>query len=170
MASLRTLTRFAKPGRVQALRTFSTTIPKLQTIPFEIQSVGNGVAQEVSVKGSSHKINTDTYPAFGGKDASPSPLHFNLTALSSCSQVTGSIVAKDLGIELGKWEVEVEGQLDPSVLVKGEEGNANWKAIKLGVRVEANVGKEEFEKFASETERRCPVTQLVGSLWLCSLR
>lgn len=163
MASPRLLTRFSQPGRTLALRTFSTTIPKVQTVPFGVQGVGNGVAQEVSVKGSSHKISTDTYPAFGGKDANPSPLHFNLTALSSCTQVTGSIVAKDLGIELGKWEVEVEGQLDPSVLVGGKEGNSNWKSVSLGVKVESNAGKEEFEKFTRETERRCPVTQLVST-------
>ncbi|EGP84227.1 unnamed protein product [Zymoseptoria tritici ST99CH_3D1] len=141
-------------------RGFATTLARKSTIPFEIRGTGDGVAQEVSVKNSSHKLTTDAYPAFGGKDAAPSPLHFNLTSLSSCTQVTGSLVAKDLGINLGKWDVEVAGHLDPSVLTQGVEGNANWKAISLKVRVDAEASKVDFEKFASETERRCPVTQL----------
>ncbi|SMY28060.1 unnamed protein product [Zymoseptoria tritici ST99CH_1A5] len=128
-----------------------------------IRGTGDGVAQEVSVKNSSHKLTTDAYPAFGGKDAAPSPLHFNLTSLSSCTQVTGSLVAKDLGLNLGKWDVEVAGHLDPSVLTQGVEGNANWKAISLKVRVDAEASKVDFEKFASETERRCPVTQLLST-------
>ena len=65
-----------------------------------------------------------------------------------------------MGIKLGKWDVTVSGQLDPSVLVEGKEGNANWKAIKLGVKVESDADKGKFEEFARETERRCPVTQL----------
>ncbi|USW53878.1 Putative OsmC/Ohr family, K domain-like, alpha/beta, OsmC/Ohr superfamily protein [Septoria linicola] len=169
MASLYSIGRLAaKPSRLPLARTFATTFPRKQTIPFEVRGLGNGVAQEVSVKGSSHTINTDAYPAFGGQDASPSPLHFNLAALSSCTQVTGSIVAKDLGIKLGKWDVTVAGQLDPSVLVRGKEGNANWKAISLEVKLESDADKAKFEEFTRETERRCPVTQLFkrsGAEW-----
>lgn len=164
--SLRNLARFtARPGLVSAIhgRTLTSTGRRLQTIPFEIRGVGDGVAQNVFVKGSSHKLSTDAYPAFGGKDASPSPLHFNLTSLSSCTQVTGSLVAKDLAIKLGEWNVEVAGHLDPGVLVEGKEGNANWKSISLKVRLQADADKAKFAKLASETERRCPVTQLVST-------
>lgn len=153
-----------RPCILRSLRQLSTTTPlqsKGSTIPFEIAGSGSGVAQKISIASSPHSIATDAYPAFGGKDAAPSPLHFNLTSLSSCTQVTGSIVAKDLGITLGKWDVQVKGQLDPSVLVQGKEGNANWNSITLDVQVEADgVEESRFKQFASETERRCPVTQL----------
>ena len=153
-----------RPCVLPGLRQLSTTSPlqsQGSTIPFEIVGSGSGVAQKISIASSPHSITTDAYPAFGGKDAAPSPLHFNLTSLSSCTQVTGSIVAKDLGITLGKWDVQVKGQLDPSVLLQGKEGNANWNSITLDVQVEADgVEESKFKQFASETERRCPVTQL----------
>ncbi|MGG6498820.1 UNVERIFIED_CONTAM: OsmC family peroxiredoxin, partial [Bacteroidetes bacterium 56_B9] len=42
-----------------------------------------------------------------------------------------------------------------------KEGNANWNSITLEVQVEAEgVEESKFKQFASETERRCPVTQL----------
>lgn len=69
-------------------------------------------------------------------------------------------MAKDLGIQIQEWRLSVGGELDPSVLVKGEEGNANWRAIELNVDVVTDADEKSFEKFASETERRCPVTQL----------
>jgi putative redox protein len=142
------------------LRQFSTSTITLQKVPFRIDGEGTGVAQTVSVHGSPHKISIDAYPSFGGKDSAPTPLAYSLTALSSCTQVTGSLVAKDLGIKLGKWRVTVKGDLPTAVLVKGEQGNANWDNIELQVRVQTDGDEAKFQKFADETERRCPITQL----------
>ena len=150
----------ARTLRRTTTQAFSTTAIRAETIPFEISGQGSGVAQSVQVKGSKHKIEADAYPSFGGKDASPSPLHYNLTSLSTCTQVTGSLVAKDLGINLKQWNVSVGGQLDPSVLVGGADGNANWNAISLNVEVETDADQSKFDQFSQETERRCPITQL----------
>lgn len=125
----------AKPNSFRA-RPFSNTISRYDSIPFQVNGQGTGVAQSVQVKNSKHKIEADAFPTFGGKDAAPSPLHYNLTSLSTCTQVTGSLVAKDLGINLKQWNVSVGGELDPSVLVKGVDGNANWSSINLSVEVE----------------------------------
>ncbi|KAF2769179.1 OsmC-like protein [Teratosphaeria nubilosa] len=150
-------------------RHFSQTTHRTAKIPFRVSGTGSGVAQAVKTQGSPHSIQTDAYPAFGGADSAPSPLHYNLTALSSCTQVTGSIVAKDHGIALREWQVRVNGVLDPAVLVAGEQGNANWESIEVvvGVRTDAK-DDAVFERFAEETERRCPVTQLFkrsGVVW-----
>ena len=70
-----------------------------QTVPFVVSAEGTGVAQTLTVAGDSqHVFTADTYPSFGGQDSAPSPLAYALGALTSCHQVTGSIVAKDLGL------------------------------------------------------------------------
>ena len=160
--ALRTFPRLLAYRTVGSIRPFSSTFARKDTIPFHVDGQGSGVAQTVGVKDTTHVINTDAYPAFGGKNEYPSPLHFNLTALSSCTQVTGSIVAKDHGINLKDWKVSVTGQLDPAVLVGGAEGNANWSSINLDVEVGTDADGAKFDKWASEVERRCPVTQLVS--------
>lgn len=163
MASLQRAVRshFTSPRRISGgARLFSTTLQRHETIPFVVSGQGAGVAQSVQVKNSKHRIEADAFPTFGGKDAAPSPLHYNLTSLSTCTQVTGSLVAKDLGINLKQWKVSVGGELDPSVLVKGVDGNANWNSIELNVEVETDADQAKFDQFASETERRCPITQL----------
>ena len=43
-------------------------------------------------------------------------------ALTSCNQVTGSLVARDLGITLGAWSFRIQGDLDTAVLVGGADG------------------------------------------------
>ncbi|MEZ0493233.1 OsmC family protein [Kineococcus sp. TBRC 1896] len=132
-----------------------------KTVPFVVQAQGTGVAQDLTVPGEhQHTFRADTYPSFGGQDAAPSPLSYALGALTSCNQVTGSIVAKDLGVQLGAWTFHVQGDLNPAVIGAGAEGNANFDRVAVRVSVETDADDETFATLRSETERRCPVTQL----------
>lgn len=137
-----------------------TLSPKATVVPFALTATGTGVAQELSVVGGPHQFRTDAYPAFGGKDEAPSPLFYALGALTSCNQVTATLVAKDLGITLGRWHFEVQGDLDTDVLVNGAAGNANFDKVTVRVRVETDASEDQFASLVSETERRCPVSQL----------
>lgn len=132
--------------------------PKSTVVPFVVTATGTGVAQDLEAGG--HRFSTDAYPAFGGRDEAPSPLFYALASLSSCNQVTASLVAKDLGITLGAWSFEVTGDLDTAVLVAGEEGNANFDSVTVRATVETDADEAQFARLVSETERRCPVTQL----------
>jgi uncharacterized OsmC-like protein len=130
-------------------------------VPFVVESTGTGVAQEITVGGeNAHVFHADTYPAFGGADAQPSPLAYTLGALTSCNQITASLVAKDHGITLGAFTFHAQGDLDPSVLVGGAEGDANFRAVSVTATVETDADEATFDHFVSELERRCPVTQL----------
>ena len=74
--------------------------------------------------------------------------------------MTGSVVAKELGVSLGAWSFQVRGDLDTAVMVQGAEGDANFDAVTVTVTVETDADEATFERLAAETERRCPVTQL----------
>ncbi|KAM0253639.1 hypothetical protein ACHAQJ_007151 [Trichoderma viride] len=130
----------------------------------EIDGQGTGVIQNLTIPNTPLKFSTDTYKALGGKEGAPSPLAYALASLASCTQVTGSMAAKDNRIELGKWNVSVKGVLPTDVLVKGKQGNSNWESVVLNVEVQTDVGggteDPKFQHFAAEVERRCPITQL----------
>ncbi|CAK7227640.1 hypothetical protein SCUCBS95973_006611 [Sporothrix curviconia] len=132
--------------------------------PVNVHGEGAGTKQSLSVAGKDYTFSTDTYAALGGDDTAPSPLVYALASLGSCNQVTGSIVARDHGIRLGKWTVEVEGMLPTEVLVKGEEGVSNWESVLLKISVQTDIGggssDPRFQHFRSEVERRCPITNL----------
>lgn len=147
--------------QTQSPRSFSQSSRVCAKLPIRIDGQGRGVAQTAKVHGSTHSIEIDAYPSMGGQGASPAPLAYTLGSLSGCTQITGAIVAKDQGLTLGDWYVTVKGNLDPAVLVGGKEGNANFDDVELNVRVQTDaVDEAQFRKFVSETERRCPVTQL----------
>jgi putative redox protein len=138
-------------------------VPSVKTsvVPFVLTATGSGTAQHLTTAGGkAHRFSTDAYPAFGGHDEAPSPLFYALGSLTSCNQVTATLVAKDLGIRLGAWTFEVQGDLDPSVLVGGADGNANFGQVTVRATVETDATEEQFARLVSETERRCPVTQL----------
>lgn len=137
----------------------SATRPKQTVVPFHVSGTGTGVAQQVDVDGK-HTIAVDTYPSFGGEDSAPSPLSYALAALTSCTQVVSAVVAKDLGITLGRITAEATGDLDTAVIGGGAQGNANFDAVRLTVQLETDATAEQFEQLRSETERRCPVSQL----------
>ena len=91
---------------------------RTSVVPFTLTATGDGTAQHLRTAGDpAHQFSTDAYPAFGGKDEAPSPLFYALASLTSCNQVTATLVAKDLGIALGSWTFEIQGDLDTRVLV-----------------------------------------------------
>jgi uncharacterized OsmC-like protein len=135
--------------------------PKETVVPFAVHGEGTGVAQTLTAAGDAgHVFHADAYPAFGGADAAPSPLFYALGALTSCNQVTASLVATDLGVRLGAWSFDIQGDLDTAVLVGGAEGNANFDRVEVRATVETDATDEQFATLISETARRCPVTQL----------
>jgi uncharacterized OsmC-like protein len=135
-----------------------TATPQGSTVPFVVHGEGSGVVQKLTA--GEHVFHSDTYPAFGGSDSAPSPLVYVLGALISCNQVTASLVAKDLDIQLGRWTFDIQGDLNPAVLVGGAEGNANFDKVAVRATVETDATEEQFDTFVAETERRCPVSQL----------
>lgn len=129
------------------------------TLSIEVRGSGTGLAQTIASP--PYTIVTDTYKTLGGTETAPSPLSYSLAGLAGCNQVTGGLVARDLGIKLGKWEVEVKGELDSAVLVKGsKEGHGNWDSVEVKIKVETDADPAKFELFRDETERRCPLSQL----------
>ena len=143
-----------------AYRRFNATTPSA-TIPLLVRAEGSGVALAVTTAGEkSHSFRTDALPSFGGKDSAPSPLFYVLASLGSCNQVTASLVARDLGVRLGAWKLEVQGDLNPQVLVHGTQGNSNFDKVQVRVTVQSDATSEQFAQLVAETERRCPISQL----------
>lgn len=101
-------TRLTTTARQAARRRFSTTPARLQILPVKVTGTGTGTLQKVSVPGKPYTFTADTYPVLGGADSAPSPVVYSLASLSACNQVTGSVVASNHGIKLGKWDVSVE--------------------------------------------------------------
>jgi uncharacterized OsmC-like protein len=138
-----------------------SNLPKSTMVTFQLHSKGTGVCQEIQMEGSSHLINVDAAPVFGGNDQYPSPMAYALGALISCSQVTAQLVAKDFDIELRSFEFDLAADLDTAILCDGAmEGNPNFQTVDVNAVIETDAPDDVFKKFYEETERRCPLYQL----------
>jgi putative redox protein len=130
-------------------------------VPFALQGSGSGVKQTIAIDNSSLSFAAEGHRAFGGTDSAPSPLDYALAALSSCTQVTGQIVAgQNPAAKLGRWDISVKAHLDGAVLLGGGEGVSNFRDVDILIAVDTNLADADFAAFAKEVEHRCPVTQL----------
>ena len=148
----------------------------MPTLTFSVAGSGTGVRQDIDVTGSGHLIKSDAYEAFGGKDEFPSPLAYALAALSSCTQVVGSVVAREQGIAVESWDITVDGDFDPTVLTTGQaasdEHPDTFTAVRLSVTVGTDADQAQVAALGEATEARCPVSRMfvragtsVSSTW-----
>jgi putative redox protein len=106
-----------------------------------------------------HLLYVDQPQAGGGEDAGPTPLEYLFLSLAGCVATIARIVANQRKIELRGLEVRVEGELDVETLRgKSEENRAGFTAIKIFTKIDADMTREEKEKFLQEIDRRCPVS------------
>jgi uncharacterized OsmC-like protein len=136
----------------------------MPTLTFSVSATGTGVRQDVDVVGSGHLIRSDAYADFGGQDAHPSPLAYLLASLSSCTQVTASVVAREQGIAIDSYAISVDGDFDPTVMVSGRETDAQhsdtFNAVRVDVALVTSATQAEVDRLAADVERRCPVSAL----------
>ncbi|MGQ0622958.1 MAG: OsmC family protein [Panacagrimonas sp.] len=130
-------------------------------VTYALNTDGVGMAQTIRLKNTRHVIEVDAVPAFGGKDRHPGPLAYALAALTSCSQATAQIVARELGLSIARMSFDLESEIDLARLVGAPEtGLPDFQSVELHVTVHADGSPSEMDRLRSETERRCPVFQL----------
>ena len=129
---------------------------------YALHTEGQGMAQTIQLRGTPHVIEVDAVTAFGGKDAAPGPLAYALASLTSCSQATAQIVAKELGIAVERIQFDLEADIDMSVLVGlPPKGLPDFQPITVHVTVAAPAATDaQFAELQARVERRCPVFQL----------
>lgn len=134
------------------------------------------MAQTIRVLGTRHVIEVDAVPAFGGKDRHAGPLAYALGALTSCSQATAQVVARELGVRIDHIRFELESEIDLAGLVGAPfEGRPDFQSVELRVSVQTPASAADVQQLRAETERRRPVFQLfsragvpIRSLWVRS--
>ncbi len=130
-------------------------------VRFKLHGQGSGVRQTVTAEGSSHVIEVDAPPPFGGEDSYPTPITYALSALISCSQVTAQQVARSLDVRVGAVSFDLEADWDVAAMLLGDEDvDANFSAVHISASVATDATDEQFGRLKAETERRCPIYQL----------
>ena len=97
-----------------------------------------------------------------GNDASP--VEYLLGSLLACVNSTGSIVARDMDLELEELSGTIEGGVDYAAFL-GEETDvrAGFGDVQISLTVETDADEETLEEWLEAVEERCPVSDNVGN-------
>ena len=102
-----------------AKRTFSVTGKSERAMLLEVQA-------------RNFTLLVDEPKNLGGEDAGPTPVEYLLSALSGCINVVSHVVAKEMGLELKRLEIAVEGDLDPARFMGiSMENRAGFQEIRV---------------------------------------
>lgn len=106
-------------------------------------------------------IVTDEPVAHGGTGQGPSPLQTVLGALCGCEAVTFNRTAADLDFEYEGIEFEAEFTIDIRGRMGHREVRPHFQTIRVQAIVTTDESKERLAEVVEETERRCPVFNLI---------
>jgi uncharacterized OsmC-like protein len=97
-----------------------------------------------------------------GRDVNP--VEYFLGSVLGCLNSTGTMVARDMDLDIESLEVTVEGGVDYS-RYRGEESGARpgLQGLAVSLSVESDADEETLEEWLSRVKDRCPVTDNVGN-------
>jgi len=103
-----------------------------------------------------------------GKDVNP--VEYFLCSIIGCLNSTGTMVARDMDIDIEEMTVEIEGGVDYS-RYRGEESDARpgLQDLDVTVSVVSDADKATLDEWLAAIEDRCPVTDNVENETLLDL-
>ena len=128
-----------------------------------VAQLGERFTIESKIRG--HVLYVDQPKAAGGEDAGPTPLELLFLSLGACVGSIGRIIANQRKLPLRSMEVKVIGSLDVETLMgKSQENRAGFGGMRVVVKMDADMTKEEKENFLHDIDARCPVSDNLKSL------
>ncbi len=113
---------------------------------------------KTKIKSRHFEMVIDEPEALGGKDEAPNPVEYLAAALAGCLNVTGNIVAKEMGINVENLKMAISGEIDLDGFMGKEGVRPGYKWMKVELQFESSAPREKIEEWLKEVERRCPVS------------
>jgi len=118
----------------------------------------NQNATRLNVDARQFKIVVDEPVALGGNDEGANPVEYILAGYAGCLNVVGHIVAKELGIKLKRFAIEISGDINPArFLGQPSEERAGFQSLNVTLKVDSDADELTLSKWLKIVEYRCPV-------------
>ena len=105
---------------------------------------------------------TDEPVAHGGTGKAPSPLQAVLGALCGCESVTFNRTASEFGFAYRGIDFEADFTIDVRGRMGMEGVVPHFRTIRFQAIVTTDESEERLRELVAETERRCPVYNLIS--------
>lgn len=101
---------------------------------------------------------------FGGTNTGANPVEYVLAALGGCLNVVCHLVAKEMGMNLQRVEIDIEGDLNPAKFSgHSQDERAGYKEIRVKIKPETNAEVKQLQEWLYEVETRCPVSETISN-------
>lgn len=125
---------------------------------FKINSVSENPTKTV-INARNFKMIIDEPENLGGTNDGATPVEYLLAALSGCLNVVGHLVAKEMGFELKKMEINIDGDLNPAKFMgKPSKDRTGFVQINVSINAETDADEETLKQWLNKIEERCPVS------------
>jgi uncharacterized OsmC-like protein len=106
------------------------------------------------------RVDTGDAELVVGNEANP--VEYFLASVLACLNSTGTMVARDMGIEIDGLSVDVESQVDYATYL-GDESDARpgLQGLDVTMSVDSPADEETLDSWLAAVERRCPITDNV---------
>ncbi len=113
----------------------------------------------IAVKARDFNIIIDEPASLGGEDKGPNPVEYLLSSIVGCLNVTGHLVAEEMGFTIKSLQIKASGSLNPARLFGKETSDrTGFKGIDIELLVDADTDATTLQQWLQKIELRCPVS------------
>ncbi len=127
----------------------------LTTFKATAQSLDKGMQVETSSSG--FKVLIDEPERLGGTDEGMTPIELALCALGACHTIVAKMYAKQQGILLEDFRVELEGDIDFDGFRGKPDVRPGFQTIRYKYFIKSDASEEKAREFAELIQRVCPI-------------
>ena len=98
-------------------------------------------------------------PSLTREDRGSSPIDHMLAGLVGSINWIGYLVAQEMGFEINRLDIEVEGEFDSQHAFgqSGEDQRAGLKRVRVSIHIDADVDEDRLELWRKAIRFRCPI-------------
>ena len=109
-------------------------------------------------------IVVDEPPVLGGDDLGANPVEYLLASYAGCINVVAHLTARELGINIQKLKICVNGNLNPARLFgQSDSERAGFKHIHVDFAPVTDADPEKVSQWVNAIKNRCPINDNLAS-------
>ena len=123
-------------------------------------SINGSSINSTLYKGNSRQFSflVDEPNELGGQDLAANPVEYVLAGYAGCLNVVINLVAKELGIKLYDFKININGNIDAAkFLGHSEKGRAGFQSLEVEIDFVTNATQESIDFLLKNVKQRCPI-------------
>lgn len=118
---------------------------------------------QVEAEARGHKVIIDEPTSLGGTDKGMNPVELLLSSLGACQAIVARTYAKKFKIDLQKFWVELEGDIDIDGFLNKSDVRPGFLSIRATFHIQTNAPEEQVNAYKQFIEAHCPVGDSIAN-------